>query len=441
MAKSSIHIGNGARGFFAHNSRESWSQSQVFYDEKNEISRTQKEAFEFYKSELAARSEIYTKRTKQKLQKNIITHISSIVNLEKHHTQKDLDPLIKFIEEKLDTKIIQSVIHRDEGKLVNKKTGNILTSGEQFFLNPKDKQLYFDKKFKKLINMNDWNIEKNYHGHFEFIGIDSEGKSIRRKMSTTFFRELQDKTAELLGMERGERSVPNYSKEQMKEIKKFLKPKKEFENDKAYGTAFKEVAKSLGYWKPSRRNKRLDTHEFKDQSAIKNKANAKKNELKELVKELRAELQANKADKEAYRELEAKHKELKEQMKLKDFTIEELKEALTIAQKEQNKPEFDVTQVIDSQEEINHLKHIVRELTRGEIDNLPFYLQEEVKYALLELEANDKFKEAREREAKLQEELNPKPQKGTMNEVFALVEDYGSDEVMNMDFLTRGHNK
>jgi chromosome segregation ATPase len=329
MAKSSIHIEPGHGGYFSHNSRQSFSQSQVFFDESNEIGSTKEEAFTLYREELKTRSAAYTKRTKQKLQNKTVTHLSAVVNLEQHHTLKDLKPLTKYLEDELDTKIIQTVIHRDEGKLVHKETGEILTSGEQFFCNPKDKKLYFDKDFKKPIDMSKWEIEKNYHAHIEFMGLTSKGKSIKRELTTWFFRKLQDKTAEVLKMERGEKTKPSYTKEQMKAIKKELKPKKSYTNDKAYGTAFTAIAKKLGYWKQRpKRTKRKDTHDYKAAKAKENELNAKalakQKDLKTEIAKIRTELQTLKADRSKYAELEQLNKDLKDRIKQKDLTIEEL---------------------------------------------------------------------------------------------------------------------
>jgi len=342
VAKASTHIAPGTAGYFSHNSRQSFSQSQVFFDETNEIGSTKEEAFTLYRKELKIRSAAYTKRTKQKIQNKTVTHLSAVVNLKQHHTLKDLKPLGKYIETELDTKIIQTVIHRDEGKLVHKETGEILTSGEQFFCNPEDKKLYFDKDFKKPIDMSKWEIEKNYHAHIEFMGLTSEGKSIKRELTTWFFRKLQDKTAEVLKMERGEKTKPSYTKEQMKEIKKALKPKKEYTNDKAYGTAFTAMAKELGYWKPRpKRTKRKDTHDYKAAKAKENELNAKalakQKDLKEEIAKIRTELQTLKADRSKYAELEQLNKNLKVRIKQKDLTIEELEKTSFKILKQTNK--------------------------------------------------------------------------------------------------------
>jgi len=328
MAKASAHIAPGNEGYFSHNSRQSFSQSQVFFDEDNEISCTKEEAFKRYRSLLEERSDAYRERTKQTLQKKTVTHLSAVVNLEQHHSLEDLEPLVRYIEDELDTKVIQLAIHRDEGKFVNKEDGKVLTSGEQFFCDPASKKLYFDKAYLEEIDMSQWEMEKNYHAHIEFMGLTSDGKSIKRELTTWFFRKLQDETAHILKMERGEKTSPTYTKEQMQEIKAKLKPKKAYENDKAYGTAFIAIAKELGYWKPRPKRKRKDTHEYKADKAKENELNAKalakQKDLKAEIARLRTQLQAQKAERAEYAALEQLSKDLKEKIKTKELTIKDL---------------------------------------------------------------------------------------------------------------------
>ena len=134
MGKSSIHIQKASAGAITHNSRENYAKSVVFTDEKNEIWNDKKRAFEIFKNELAIRSEAYSKRTNQKLQKTAVTHLSAVVNLERHHTLKDLEKIKDELEKVFDTKVFQMAIHRDEGKIKHKETGEYLVSGIDFFL-------------------------------------------------------------------------------------------------------------------------------------------------------------------------------------------------------------------------------------------------------------------------------------------------------------------
>ena len=322
-AKSSIHIDPGHDGYFAHNSRETFSVSQVFFDELNEISRSKEEAFRVYHEELEWRSDEYTKRVNQDLQKNAITHLSAIVNLNVHHILDDLNPIVKHLEQELDTKVFQITVHRDEGKLIHKESGKKLVSGEDFFANPKDGKLYYDRKFKEPIDMDEWKLEKNYHAHIEMMGIDSEGYAIKRnRLHTYFLRNLQTLTANTLGMERGGHT-PSYSRDQVIEIRSKLKDRSEYENPKVYGIAFNKVARDLGYF--IKKEKRLDTHDFKAKGKADNlrndmlaeqKATSKqeieqvKKRINEFIKSLRQQIQKTRRAKcEHYAKLEQAKKD------------------------------------------------------------------------------------------------------------------------------------
>ena len=326
MAKSSIHIRKSINGIVGHNSRENFSYSRVFTDELNECDYNKNVVYKIYRSELKKRSDSYTNRTGQKLQKSTVTKLSAIINLNKNHTLDDLKIIGMKIEKKFDTKILQMAIHRDEGKLISKKDKTELYSGEDFFLNLKDKQFYYDKKFTKKINMEDYEIVKNYHAHIEFMGIDSEGKSIRAKMDRRTLQELQTLTARVLKMERGTKSQ-SYSKEQMKEILEKVGKKSDYENTTLYAKKFNEVAQDLGYY--HKKTKRKDTHEFKKSGSLRESSKrgelAKQSELKSEIAKLRAELKERGATRPEYAKLEQANKELKEQIKAKDLTIKELK--------------------------------------------------------------------------------------------------------------------
>ena len=303
MGKSSIHLQTAKGGSIIHNSRENYSKSVVFTDEKNELWNDSKTAFKMFRDELEIRSNAYTTRTKQKLQKNTSTMLSAVTNLEQHHTLKDLEKIKDYLEKEFDTKVIQMAIHRDEGKLVKKDDESIkLVSGIDFFLNEKNNKLYFDNKFEKEINMNEWNIEKNYHGHFEMLGIDSLGKSIRTKMNIYKLSQMQDFTAKVLGMERTKSNVQTVEKNGVKKVERISTNNK----------------------------KRLDTNEFKEAKKIenetvkKNKSNTKEDleKLKSETKELREQLKEYKAIREDYKKLDDLNKSLQEQLKAKEIDLE-----------------------------------------------------------------------------------------------------------------------
>lgn len=264
MATSSIHIDSGANGYFAHNSRESKTVNAIFDDEKNYCSCTNAEAFDLFKKELAIRSEAYQKRTGQKIQSKTVTHLSAIVNFNKEHTPEDLKRLCDYLEKELDTKVIQFAMHRDEG--------HIAENGEKI---------------------------KNYHAHIEFMGLDSLGNSIKRTLKKKELINLQSKTAEILGMQRGR----NYVAEKAK------------------------------------RPKRLDTYEFKKAKEMESKAKesnllkttynqllATKQDLAAAQNEVREYLKEIGATRKEFAELDQLNKDLKEQLKAKDLTIEEMQD-------------------------------------------------------------------------------------------------------------------
>lgn len=247
MATSSIHIEAGASGYFAHNSRESKTVNSIFDDEKNFCSCTNAQAFETYKNELAKRTESYKENFgRTKLHSKTITHLSAIVNFNKEHSPKDIKKICDYLENKFDTKVIQYAMHRDEG--------HISENGEKI---------------------------KNYHAHIEFMGLDSKGNSVRRKLDKKALIELQSDVANILEMQRGK----NY-------------------------TELKE-----------KRPKRLDTYEFKKVKENESKLIlASKELLKEANNQLRTFMKDNGAGRQDYAELEKEKKILEEQLKAKELT-------------------------------------------------------------------------------------------------------------------------
>lgn len=301
MGKSSIHLQTAKGGTILHNARENYSKSVVFTDEKNEIWNDSKTAFKLFRDELAVRSEAYARRTKQKLHKSTSTMISGVVNLEQHHTLKDMEKIKDELEKEFDTKVIQMSVHRDEGKLINKENQDLkLVSGKDFFLNSKDNQLYFDSKFTKKINMEEWKIEKNYHGHFEMLGLDSQGFTLRKKMNIVRLSKLQDFTAEALNMERTPSNVIQ------NENGKFQR-------------------------KTTKNKKRLDTHQFKE-------SKKRENEVAIIAKKAIVK-EANQIIEEAKQKIEKKNETIRTQnetIKKQNEDKKKLKEELELLKKANN---------------------------------------------------------------------------------------------------------
>ena len=154
--------------YLLHNDRTKPTNNSIFSTKDNYTNLSSKTSIKNFYNVLGSRIVKYEKKTKRKIQKKTIKHISSIINLNEKHTKKDLEKVVKYLEEKLDTKVIMYSIHKDEG--------------------------YIDNQGKKHIN---------YHGHIEMVGLDSNGFSIRRKIDRKFLINLQSDIAKILNMERG----------------------------------------------------------------------------------------------------------------------------------------------------------------------------------------------------------------------------------------------
>lgn len=305
MAISSIHIEAGKIGFFSHNSREKETSNAIFNDEENFCSCDFKTAVTTFRAELKTRTKVYIKNhpTRTKLHAKTLTHLSAIVNFNKEHTPDDIKKICDYLENTLDTKVIQYSMHRDEGHIIEDEIKSIHDS------------IDVDTKIK------------NYHAHIEFMGLDSKGGSVRRKIDKPFLKQLQTDVAKILNMQRGHES--GYNKKQYLEITAKLKPQDEYKNKKEYRDEFNKVAKDLGYFKEKPKAKRKDTYAYKEYMEDVSKAvKASTKDLKKEVAKLRAELQARGAKREDYAKLEATVKVLKEQIKSKDLTIDDLNKAL-----------------------------------------------------------------------------------------------------------------
>ena len=272
---SSGHFAKGGSGYFYHNDRSHTTANSIFNDEENEVSCSADEVMKIYREELSIRAKKYTERTGQKLQKNFVTHRSLIVNLEDHHTLKDLIAVKKHIEKSLDTKVLQIAIHRDEG-YVDKDTGEEI---------------------------------KNYHAHIEIMGLDSQGVSIAQHQNKATKHKA--------------------TKTKIEETRENRLDGKFYSKFQTY--LAKELQMERG--KRGSKAKRLDTYEYKHEAEIrsdlvreaKTKELAKIKDVKAQFKIEKAELvKSGEATKEQHTELRAKYKELEEQARKKDLTIQEL---------------------------------------------------------------------------------------------------------------------
>ena len=220
---SSIHIEKATPGILLHNTREKSNiKNSIFSQANNEYLRNGRESMKMYKNAIENRIRAYTERTHQKIQKKTILLFDAVVNLEKQHTLKDVQKVAEYIVKQTGTKIVNIAIHRDEGHVEN---------GE-----------------KKI----------NYHAHITFLGLDGEGRSIRRKFTKNFLRELQNKTAEILHMERGHSvgrkhlSANDYKyvmkvlqQEKQKIIERYQKHRNYFENYQHFFEKYSNIVQKV----------------------------------------------------------------------------------------------------------------------------------------------------------------------------------------------------
>lgn len=356
MAISSIHFAAGKGGYFAHNSRETPTKNAIFSDEKNYCSANKDEAFKIYRDELEIRTKAYLDNHpgRKKLHEKTITHLSAIFNFNHDTTVEQAQAVCQYLEKKLDTKVIQMSMHRDEGH--HKKHSH--TEEEQ--------------ELHDLLKI------KNYHGHIEMLGLDSQGNSIRRKLDKPMLRTIQTDVAAILGMERGRHT--SYNKDEYFEITKAMPEKEEFASKEEYNKAFKEKAKELGLYKEPKA-KRLDTYDYKKAKEMEAEAVArelaKAKDLQELNKKLREELKEQGATREDYAKLEQLNKELKEKIKEKDLTIDELN--LKIDEYKQDKAPKTNEIVLDDKSIPEKEKEVLKQFT----SDLTTSMQKEIKKELV----------------------------------------------------------
>lgn len=285
MRKSSIHFEHNKEvkvGYFYHNSREKFTANSIFSTQNNYCNVDGKTAMENFFNELKKRSFEYTKKTGKKLHKNTIRHISAIVNLDEHHTKEDIKKVADYLEELLDTKVIQISLHKDEG--------------------------HIDEETQKSV--------VNYHAHLELVGLDSKGNSIRRKIDRKMLIKIQDDISKILNMQRGK----NYTKECKKRPKR-LNTYEYKEYAKRKTKELKPVLKENKQLKLSKKQLEKEISELRKRMIEYNKKLQEENKEKEFTQEdykyLSKLKKATKTDnlKEVYEKLENYTKEVNERIK------------------------------------------------------------------------------------------------------------------------------
>jgi hypothetical protein len=184
---SSIHIAKVSSGSFLHNDRTQKPSYLIDTSVNNEYSANSQNAFNEYSTLKDEATKAYIERTGQKIQKSTIYLKEAIVNLQEHHTLKDLEPIKEKLED-YGFKVLQMSIHRDEG----------FKNGDK--------------------------LEHNYHAHITMFNLTPDGKTVKfGKDYRTELSKLQTFTADTLKMERGKVSVAEHAKEINKPVEKASK--------------------------------------------------------------------------------------------------------------------------------------------------------------------------------------------------------------------------
>ncbi len=181
---------------------------------------------------------VYKKRVNQKMQKKQYENLikEAVVNLNKHHTLKDVKRMMFVTNKTLDGYIPFSIsVHKDEGVFLEyvgklkdewnpddyvynsknfkwyekSKDGQEVTDiityrpSRDYYYNETDREWYEDETFIKKADLSNKHIYYNYHAHVLYSPFDlntGEGRSTRKDM-----RSLQTLVANELKMERGQR--------------------------------------------------------------------------------------------------------------------------------------------------------------------------------------------------------------------------------------------
>lgn len=288
MSIASINIQTAKSNSKAHLSRDKNHKITYLLDPDSK----ENEYKTFFDSEkyLAAAQVAAKKLTGRKMQQKAIEHFvqEAVLNLEVFHHVEDVEKV--FLELKKEFggfEIFDIAIHRDEGYFYNLNEELEYRPNRDIFFNDQDRNFYLDSKFTKQADLNQFEKRYNHHAHVLFSKFDlSTGKNPRLQKSD--MSKIQTITAKSLGMQRGEL----FSK-----------------------------AKRMSHWQLK---KGLDLKRDEKKKAQKNSL-AKQKDLKAEISKLRAELQEQGAIRKDYAKLEQTNKELKEKIKQKDLTEQELK--------------------------------------------------------------------------------------------------------------------
>lgn len=205
MAISSINFAKSSSGSFAHNDRTEKEPGYLLPVEhrlENECNRSAPEAQKMLEGLFENAKENYSKTYGQKFQTKFEnTHWEAVINLNKEHTIKDVERLVRAIEKETGFTSVQIAIHRDEGR-INEKTEhpihNLHAHVNFFTLDSETGQQLYRRS---ISNSEREKIRKEH----DIPDGEKIPKHLTGVMDKAKLSKLQDITAEVLGMERGEK--------------------------------------------------------------------------------------------------------------------------------------------------------------------------------------------------------------------------------------------
>jgi hypothetical protein len=261
MAISSINVQAVTSHAIAHNERVSSPSYLIGENEnsKNEfVSYLQEnETFETIKDQI---SKDYEKTNSRKYQTNSVPVKEAVLNLNAHHTIKDVEKVALVLQKEFGYRPLHIAIHQDEG--------HISEDGEKHF---------------------------NHHAHIVFQNYDLD-KHKTPRLNATDMRRMQTVVADTLGMQRGEdKKITGKQRLEHWEYRKAQEAKTIIEITKEQSKTLKEELKELKMLQQQKRE------ELKASGATR----ADYAQMEQKYKELKLELeQKNKENKTQFDELD-----------------------------------------------------------------------------------------------------------------------------------------
>ena len=286
MRKGTFSVQNATAHSSKHNSREEAPRYLIDKTKDNYYEQIISDNDFIEKAKLK-----YKEIVKQNMQKKQIPALvkETVLTIKEHQNENDIKDLFKELNKEYGGHhLLEISIHRDEGHFLQNDisyypTKNILKKENDWYIcsNP-DIQKPKKNDFDKLVNINDFKKVFNYHAHAKFSMFDlSTGKTAR--------------------MTKGQMS------KRIKFVSKYL---------------------DLDYSPGQDRHTKKSVNQIKDEHLIKanEKAQelAKQKDLKLQIAKVREELQNEKATRKDYAALEELNRNLKNEVKQKTLTIEDL---------------------------------------------------------------------------------------------------------------------